>query len=556
MPEPKPQPAALPTRAYLPIALLLLGYVVIVFATFQHYGITFDEPYHARYGDHILNWYRSGFADRDALNYWTLMWYGGLFDAPAQAATRILPFGIYETRHLLNALFAAIGVFAVWRIGVRLAGPRAGFLAALFLLFTPVWYGHSFANPKDIPFAALYALSLDAIVAAVPFFPRIPWKRTVWMGVTIGLALGVRFGGVLLFGCLGFAFLVWLFWQWRTTRKVPHLRNTVMPFTTRAVACLVVAWVAMLPWWPAAQVDPILHPLRTLRVLSQFDWNYRVFFDGQSVLATQLPWTYVPKWLLLTMPEFVLAGTIAAALFAIIAIMRRPGANAGAEAVSGGEPRVAASHTGVDPVRAIGWSTLLFAMLFPVLYAIATRMTLYDGIRHVLFVVPVLAVIAAAGFSRLLALPRIAGWAAAAVLAFSLAWTGVDMIRLHPYQYIWFNHALAGGLQKASASYETEYWGAAYKEAAEWVAEAYPSAPGGEPIQLATCSQPTSTAYFLPEDRFEIVRFRDEPDLFLGDRRFNCVDRFDGRVVHTIERLGVPLVTIMELSGSAAGEAR
>jgi hypothetical protein len=52
--------------------------------------------------------------------------------------------------------------------------------------------------------------------------------------------------------------------------------------------------------------------------------------------------------------------------------------------------------------------------------------------------------------------------------------------------------------------------------------------------------------YYLSTERFELVDRDQAPDLFLGSNRWDCVDEVDGRVVHTIERMGVSLVTVKE----------
>ena len=66
----------------------------------------------------------------------------------------------------------------------------------------------------------------------------------------------------------------------------------------------------------------------------------------------------------------------------------------------------------------------------------------------------------------------------------------------------------------------------------------------------ATCSEPTATSYYLPADPFELVAKDEAPDVFLGSSRWRCIDDLDGRVVHTVERMGFPLVTIKETGGT------
>ena len=91
--------------------------------------------------------------------------YGAVFDSIAAALNTVSPFGTYETRHLLNALVGVVGLIGTWKLGRVLGGPRAGFLAALFLALTPNYYGQMFNNPKDIPFAAGMIWALYYLVA-------------------------------------------------------------------------------------------------------------------------------------------------------------------------------------------------------------------------------------------------------------------------------------------------------------------------------------------------------------------------------------------------------
>ena len=46
--------------------------------------------------------------------------------------------------------------------------------------------------------------------------------------------------------------------------------------------------------------------------------------------------------------------------------------------------------------------------------------------------------------------------AAAAIIA-ALAWNAGTLVRLHPYQYLYYN-PLVGGLEGAAGRYDTDYW--------------------------------------------------------------------------------------------------
>src|SRR5438477_7962458 len=176
---------------------LLLGAAILIGLTFADYGVTWDEDVHNWYGYFALDYYLSLFADQRALHWLNLYNYGAAFDMIAAAFNRFSPFGVYETRHLLNGLFGILGLAGCWKLGRVLGGPRAGLIALLFLLLTPNYYGQMFNNPKDIPFAVGGVWATYYMVRILPALPRPPLRLLVKMGLAIGLALGVRVGGLL-----------------------------------------------------------------------------------------------------------------------------------------------------------------------------------------------------------------------------------------------------------------------------------------------------------------------------------------------------------------------
>jgi len=62
---------------------LLGALVLVVLATFGDYAISNDEEVQQHYGELIIAYYTSGFADRAAFGFRNLYLYGGLFDIVA-----------------------------------------------------------------------------------------------------------------------------------------------------------------------------------------------------------------------------------------------------------------------------------------------------------------------------------------------------------------------------------------------------------------------------------------------------------------------------------------
>ncbi len=544
----------LPTKPLvLLVRLLFLSYIALIFCTFLDYGITYDEEWHSRYGEYIIRWYTSGFRDKSALTFWTLPLQGGFFDTIARVATYFSPFGIYESNHLVNALFGFLGVIAVYKLGSFLASPLTGFLSALFLILTPRFYGHAFNNAGDIPLATLSTFALYYLIRAIPYLPRIPKTLLLKLGVSLGLALAVRVGAIILVGYIGIAFCLWFFSRYFLGSDLRQnritFRSNFWKLSMTFVGVCLIAYFVMLLWWPAAQVRPIIQPLKGLWYATHFEQPIDVYFEGATISNKNLPWHYVLKWFFITMPEFYFFAFAAGMIISIKTILMQ---------------RV--KFNTLDKDRALGIFIILFGILFPIGYTVLTQPVDYDGIRHFLFIVPLLAVISAFFVTRvLLKTGRSIFSIVLMILIFvSATVTAVDMIQLHPYQYIYFNRIFGKGTAEAAKSFETDYWGSSYKEGVEWIVKNYRNYDENKKVKVVSCLYSLSTSYFLPDDRFEYLgTYHDgkeipedaKPDLFLATTRWEGHKNLTGKVLHIISRKNVPLLYIIEVSHDYTDEA-
>jgi hypothetical protein len=129
--------------------------------------------------------------------------------------------------------------------------------------------------------------------------------------------------------------------------------------------------------------------------------------------------------------------------------------------------------------------------------------TLYDGPRHVLFLTPLLAVLAAAGWAALLRHPRsLIRRFSAAALCVALLEPLAFVLRNHPNEVVYFN-ALAGGPAGAFGSYDLDYWGNCSIQAVRWTADL--AGVAGEPIVVSGGPSPNVEMDAL---RFRSVAFR------------------------------------------------
>jgi hypothetical protein len=517
--------------------VLLLSLLGVMLATFLDYGITWDEGMHNRYGRRVVRWYTTLGADAAALDVNGIYFYGGLFELAAYAAEKVSPLGVYETRHLLNVLVAFIAFIAACGMGTELGGPVAGFLSALFLALTPAFYGHAFANPKDIPLASLFALAAWVALRASEKLPELGWKEAVGTGLAIGLAAGVRVVGIVLFAATA---VLWLGCVWLRSVEANGERRPAWNDVLGAVTCLlisiVVGWAVMVSVWPWALLDPISNPFRSFLKFSRFRETLTVLFDGQLLTSGEVSRYYIPKLFILTLPEFYFLAFLLGG-FSVIAWLR---------ARDGKRPSLRS-------FKILWVSAIAF---LPIVWVVLRHTPFYDGHRHLLFVVPFMAVLAgtsAAAYVRGGAARPVRAIAALGLGASCLL-TVIDMIQLHPYQYLYFNRLFAGGLAGAVNRYETDYWCASYKEGLEWVIRHYARPDRKERVRVAGYAYPGHVGLWrylgqTEEGRrgFEVVSMGDDPHVVLATTALRDQEQTPGRVVHVVERQGAPLLYIFEV---------
>jgi hypothetical protein len=505
---------------------LFLAAAAVIALTFADYGVTWDEPFHVRYGERVLRYFASGLEDTEAVHRSNLRYYGALFDLTGALADRISPFGVYETRHLLSALVGLGGVLGCWMLARSLGGTRAALLAALLLLITPRWWGHSFFNPKDIPFAAGYIWSLYFITRAVSTLPAIPPRLALLSGLAIGTTLALRVGGSVLFAYLGLAMAIQL--AYRLWSRGCAFGLATLGKQLRSLAMVAFpAFGLMLLFWPWAQQRPIRAPLEALSLMSQFVWRGTVLFEGRDYYVTEIPRRYMVEWLAITLPEVVLLGL---ALGLAIVLLR----------VVKGKLRQHSEET-----RKL--ALVILAAVFPIVYIAVRRPIVYDGLRHILFVLPLLAVLAA--LALVFVYERLGPRTAKAVLGLGVVYLLYHLaipIHLHPHEYVYFNR-LVGGLPGAYGRFETDYWGNSYREAVELLVsrlESETKAPP-PPYRVYLCSNPVSAAYFFPP-YLSHTRSASDADFLIATTRFRCHESLEGDVLGVVERFGTPLAYVKD----------
>jgi hypothetical protein len=517
-----------PTNPYdITTCVLLAAIAAVALLTFRDYAISNDEGVQHHYGELIIAYYRSGFADRDLFTYQNLYLYGGLFDVIAVGLAKVVPIDPYVLRHILCAITGIGGIAAAAMTARLIAGPRAGLIAALALSLCGAWYGAMFNHTKDIPFAAAMMAATFFLVRLSRDLPVLRVRDLLAFGLLAGAALGVRSLGLLLFVYLAIAILIDL--PWREAGRA-RLRFAAMA-ALKTFPAVALAYLIMIAAWPWAALSP-LNPVRGLFAFSEFHYAIRTVFEGRTYEMGDVPRLYVPGYLLIRVPLITLSGVT----LAIVSMLALPLA---------------------WTPRRRDLALLLAAAILPLACQVALHGPAFTGMRHFLFVLPALAALAGIGFDavldRLAARGRWLAAGAAAVICACFVWDGTTLVRLHPYENLSYN-ALVGGLPGAYRRYDMDYWFNSMPEAIHRL-EAYlrdktPLETSQAPkiYSVAVCGIQLSfdRTVTLPQLHWDFRSEWDESEFFIAPTHMNCDRDLDGTIVATVERFGVPIAYVKD----------
>ena len=503
-----------------PILILLAVSLLIGIFTLNGYGDSWDDLSLRKYAAKSLEAYGTWFARGEVqITTEDLGSYGPSYVMAVALLSQDNP----DLRHFIYFVTFLAGAWAFYMLGLRWLSQPAALGATLLYLTQPVLWGHAFFNPKDTPFLSLFLLSIyfglklfdespnpiqesdrrtalltalwlgsvfslflltdtfhTAIVnlvhaakagetniisltasdirTAAPelyiqkyftLFLRLravffllssffflfhksfrslhpsAFTRSVYPSVFLGFTSSLRVLGP-------FAGLIVAYYALRK-----HGRKSIPTLIAYAVTAIIVMYLT----WPYLWTNPPGNFIASIKTMSLYPWSGQVLFNGQQFASTELPASYLPVLLGLQLTEPLWALTLIGVVVAGIRLREK---------------------------RELIELSILWLIL-PLFGFIVMRTALYDNFRQVFFILPPLFWLAGVAIEQV---KRPAFQMALIVLA---ALPGiVDGIRLHPYEYIYYNRFI-GGVDGAQGRFELDYWGASYREAAEFVNSTAPA---------------------------------------------------------------------------------
>jgi tetratricopeptide (TPR) repeat protein len=423
---------------------LSLALLAIMLLSSREAGISCDEVLHYEHSVSVYNYFKTHGEDKSALNtpVTNLKYYGQSYDNFVTIVTNWLNIeDVYSFRHLMSALAGWLAMLVTSLFAIWITGYGTGIITLILFAVSPTFFGHSLNNLKDIPFALGYIAATFFTLKFLVTDRKNSVLTITLLTLSIAFAISIRAGGLLLI-----CYLLLFFFVYYLIRYITEKRIDFIEIRTKFILIICIsgcAWFLSILLWPYALQSPVTNVIRSYHIMAHFPGTFRQVFEGKAEWSDFMPWYYLSKSMLITIPLIVLSGLVILLFF-----IRK--------------------MSGKNKILHLGF--LAFTVLFPMVFVVIEKSNLYSSWRQFLFLYPAIVLLAATGFCLCFEIlkRKILRWGMLIIL-FVLSYHPLKyMISNHPYHYLYYNQ-LVGGLKGAYSNYETDYYFTGQTEASEWL---------------------------------------------------------------------------------------
>ena len=298
----------------------------------------------------------------------------------------------------------------------------------LYLIY-PYLLGHSFANPKDIPFSSIWIMCTYLSFNIFDLYIREKKIKIICitlLALSIAFLLSIRIAGILIFVQL---FILLFFFLNNIEISFKDFINKI--FTKLVFLFLLVLFFTVL-FYPIFWNNP-LEIIQAIKFMGKFSQDVCTLTLGKCVKSLNIDPYYIPIWFFFKLPLIILFGIL------LIPFTERKIFN--------------------NKINNIYFGTILLSSFIIPVILIIKNVPLYDEVRHVLFLTPLFFLLG------LMSLYFFSKKTSFILIFVYLIFFAYENFKMFPYQYTWLN--LPARFLDIGKNFELEYLGISGKELAK-----------------------------------------------------------------------------------------
>ena len=448
-----------------------------------------------------------------------------------------------EVSHLYNLIFSLSVIFGTSKLCKELFNKKIGEIVFLILFFYPMFFGHMSFNGKDtvIVFSHIWIFYL-----IIRYFKKqnltnkingylVSLGALTALGCSIHLTFIGSLAPIFLFVLIEIFFL----------KKFINSRFSKKKFFVDIIKAFFVFYFILVIFWIDTHQNIFILPFNYFyehfTLVSGDLWRGWPFnlLDGKYYISSDVSKFNILINLLYKSPEYFLLTYV---IFFIIYINYR---------------KFFRSKFHFFEGKLI---LILSIIFYPIVIGFFTRLIIYDGMRHFLWIIPYICIIPALTIYFLIeTFDKISSKITMGVITIFIIFFLYNFFLITPYQYTYLN-SLNGKVEERYKRFENDYWASSVYELMKKA-----SFDESKDIKFSTCGVPAQTVkIYLKEKGYYNFGFAhpEESDYIIMTNRVttigknytddvnkltNCFDKFKGKNIFEVKRAGMLLSTIRKI---------
>ena len=421
-------------------------YLIVGLFIFRDFGISWDEGIN-RIGTALPEFNYVFHGDQKTLLENSEKYHGPSFELLLLSAERIAHVtdtrSIYLLRHFITFFFFWLSSLFLFLLARKLfTRDLVAIACVLMYVLSPRIFGESFFNSKDIGCLSFFTISLYTL-------HRFISRKTLWNGflhaLVTGFMIDIRITGLIM------PFVTTLAWIMEfTISRNRNIFSARQLFVFLTYVLLQILFIVI--FWPVLWLNPVHHLQEAFAQMSNYPWTGNVIFMGEAMAAKNIPWYYLPLWMLISIPVLYSVLFIIGIVFCILKPLRLRQDN--------------------DPADQFVFVVTML-VLIPIAAVILLHSVVYDGWRHLYFVYAPFVVVAGYALEFICRKFKKAFQRRiiASVLCLQFLMVVFTIVSDHPLQYVYFNLPARLMLAPVTQNFDGDFWGISYRKGLECILE-------------------------------------------------------------------------------------
>ncbi len=367
--------------------------------------INYKDRYHG-IGFHYISQPFQFFLDKKIATYLSITEYGG----------------ILVSKHILTFLIFVVSGLFLYLIFKQLIKDKYFVIisVAIYLLY-PYLFGHAQFNPKDIPFLSIWIICTYFVIKIIKklfYRKKIELKYFILFALFSSLLISIRTVGLLIY--LQLIIFLFIFFEnnnQRVIENIKYYKNNIL-----ITIGIIISLIYLLN--PIFWHNPVEF-INSIKWMGKYQQDVCTITLSKCVKALNLPSNYYFIWFFFKLPIAVIIGFF---LFPLV------------------EKKLSKNN-----FTKLIILSLIFTVVFTLILLILFNVAIYDEIRHIMFLIPLIFIISLSNiylFNKKLF--SIVGYVYIIFFIF-------ENYSLNPYQYTWLNSF--SKFYKIDKTFEVDYWG-------------------------------------------------------------------------------------------------